>query len=322
MSDNIRQAIEAALQAVSYPQTPQGLYEPIRYVLDGGGKRLRPTLLLMAYELYRPGDTDRAMPAAVGIEMYHNHTLLHDDLMDRADMRHGRPTVHKAWDDNTAILSGDTMLIMAAEHVARADSPHAAEAMRLFLRSAREICEGQQHDVNFERRADVSEQEYLEMIRLKTSVLLACSARLGAVLAGAPEADAEALYAFAEKIGLAFQLQDDYLDVYGDPAVFGKKNGGDILCGKKTYLLINALRLADDATRRTLLALPAADMPDEEKIAAATAVYDRLGIPRLTLEAIDRHYAEARRQLDRVSLGPQRTAPLWHYAQSLLGRKK
>lgn len=186
MSDHLHQAIEAALAAVGYPEAPEGLYEPIRYMLDGGGKRLRPTLLLMAYDLYRPGHTAEAMPAAVGIEMYHNHTLLHDDLMDRADMRHGRPTVHKAWNDNTAILSGDTMLIMAAQHVAEARSPHAAEAMRLFLRSAREVCEGQQHDVNFERRADVTEEEYLEMIRLKTSVLLACAASLGAVLAGAP----------------------------------------------------------------------------------------------------------------------------------------
>lgn len=322
MSDHLHQAIEAALAAVGYPEAPEGLYEPIRYVLDGGGKRLRPTLLLMAYDLYRPGHTAEAMPAAVGIEMYHNHTLLHDDLMDRADMRHGRPTVHKAWNDNTAILSGDTMLIMAAQHVAEARSPHAAEAMRLFLRSAREVCEGQQHDVNFERRADVTEEEYLEMIRLKTSVLLACAASLGAVLAGAPRSDVKALHAFAEAIGLAFQLQDDYLDVYGDPALFGKKNGGDILCGKKNYLLINALRLADAGTRRLLLETPGAALPDEEKIARVTDVYDRLGIGPLTLQAIDRHYAEARRHLSALSVDEELTAPLWHYACSLLGRKK
>ena len=235
--------INKALAAVDYPTQPVGLYEPISYVLDMGGKRLRPTLLLMAYSLYK-NDFETAMPAAIGIETYHNHTLLHDDLMDNADMRRGRATVHKKWNDNTAILSGDTMLIMAFRHFMNCQNERTPEVLELFARTAQEICEGQQYDVNFETRTDVTEAEYIEMIRLKTSVLLACAAKAGALLAGAPNEDAEMLYRFAEKVGLAFQLQDDYLDVYGDPAVFGKKIGGDILCGKKTFLLINALERA------------------------------------------------------------------------------
>ena len=249
----MKELIENALKAIAYPTCPEGLYEPIAYVLDGGGKRIRPTLLLMAYSLYRD-DIAEAMPAAVGIETYHNHTLLHDDLMDHADMRHGRATVHKKWDANTAILSGDTMLIMALEHVMRCKSPHTHEVLALMVHSAREIGEGQQYDINFESRTDVSVDEYIEMIRLKTSVLLGCATKMGAMLAGAPKDDADALYAFAERIGLAFQLQDDYLDVYGDPAVFGKKIGGDILCGKKTYLMTRALQTADKATAERLLA--------------------------------------------------------------------
>lgn len=316
----MKELIENALKAIAYPTCPEGLYEPIAYVLDGGGKRIRPTLLLMAYSLYRD-DIAEAMPAAVGIETYHNHTLLHDDLMDHADMRHGRATVHKKWDANTAILSGDTMLIMALEHVMRCKSPHTHEVLALMVHSAREIGEGQQYDINFESRTDVSVDEYIEMIRLKTSVLLGCATKMGAVLAGAPKDDADALYAFAERIGLAFQLQDDYLDVYGDPAVFGKKIGGDILCGKKTYLMTRALQTADKTTAERLLALLADnDMAADEKISAVTAIYNALGIPALTLQAIDAFYADARRCLDRVQLPQGATDGLWQYAQSLLGR--
>ena len=316
----MKELIENALKAIAYPTCPEGLYEPIAYVLDGGGKRIRPTLLLMAYSLYRD-DIAEAMPAAVGIETYHNHTLLHDDLMDHADMRHGRATVHKKWDANTALLSGDTMLIMALEHVMRCKSPHTHEVLALMVHSAREIGEGQQYDINFESRTDVSVDEYIEMIRLKTSVLLGCATKMGAVLAGAPKDDADALYAFAERIGLAFQLQDDYLDVYGDPAVFGKKIGGDILCGKKTYLMTRALQTADKSTAERLLALLADnDMAADEKISAVTAIYNALGIPALTLQAIDAFYADARRCLDRVQLPQGATDGLWQYAQSLLGR--
>lgn len=314
--------IEKALQAVPYPARPEGLYEPIEYVLSMGGKRLRPSLLLMAYSLYRD-DAMKAMPAAIGLETYHNHTLLHDDLMDHADMRRGKPTVHKKWNENTAVLSGDTMLIMAFEHIMQCHCSHSAEALRLFARTAREICEGQQYDVNFETRTDVSVDEYLEMIRLKTSVLLACATRMGALLAGAPETDCEVLYRFAEKIGLAFQLQDDYLDVYGDPAVFGKKIGGDILCGKKTYLLITAYLQANAEQKLQLLQLiTSTTLAPEEKISAVTQLYNELGVPQLTLAAIDKFYREAHALLQKLSLKPEVWAPLWEYAESLLGRKK
>lgn len=316
------QTIEQALAQVPYPTRPEGLYEPIEYVLSMGGKRLRPTLLLLAHGLYG-GQPKAALPAAVGIETYHNHTLLHDDLMDRADMRRGKPTVHKKWNDNTAVLSGDTMLIMAFRHIMDCPCRRQADVLRLFARSAQEICEGQQYDVNFESRTDVTEAEYIEMIRLKTSVLLGCAVQMGALIADAPDADCDALYRFAEKVGLAFQLQDDYLDVYGDPKVFGKKIGGDILCGKKTFLLINALNRADGATRSWLLQLLAdSGCEPEAKIQAVTDLYNRLGIPALTLEAIDRYYAEARTELQALSLPQEQWQPLWDYACSLLGRNK
>ena len=314
--------IEQALAAVPYPKKPEGLYEPIEYVLSMGGKRLRPTLLLMTYGLYKD-DINHATPAAVGIETYHNHTLLHDDLMDHADMRRGKPTVHKKWNDNTAVLSGDTMLIMAFRHIMQCQCQHQTEALDLFARTAQEICEGQQYDVNFETRTDVTEDEYIEMIRLKTSVLLACATKMGALLAGAPEADAEVLYHFAERVGLAFQLQDDYLDVYGDPAVFGKKIGGDILCGKKTYLLINAYQRADEATKAQLLTLIGNNsMEAEAKIKAVTDIYNTLDIPALTLAAINRFYDEAHNELRKLSLPESQWSVLWNYATSLLGRNK
>lgn len=314
--------INAALRDIPYPARPEGLYEPIEYVLSMGGKRLRPTLVLLAYSLYRD-DFEQAIPAAIGLETYHNHTLLHDDLMDHADMRRGHPTVHRKWNENTAVLSGDTMLIMAFQLVMQCRTPRQADILQLFARTAREICEGQQYDVNFESRTDVTEAEYIEMIRLKTSVLLACTAKTGALAAGAPDADAEVLYRFAERIGLAFQLQDDYLDVYGDPAVFGKKIGGDILCGKKTFLLINAYQRADAATRAVLLDLLAdRQLPAAEKVQAVTDIYNRLGIPQLTLEAINRYYDEAHRLIASLSLPEEQWQPLWLYAQSLLGRNK
>lgn len=314
--------IEQALAAVPYPKKPEGLYEPIEYVLSMGGKRLRPTLLLMTYGLYKD-DINHATPAAVGIETYHNHTLLHDDLMDHADMRRGKPTVHKKWNDNTAVLSGDTMLIMAFRHIMQCQCQHQAEALDLFARTAQEICEGQQYDVNFETRTDVTEDEYIEMIRLKTSVLLACATKMGALLAGALEADTEVLYRFAERVGLAFQLQDDYLDVYGDPAVFGKKIGGDILCGKKTYLLINAYQRADETTKAQLLTLIGNNsMEAEAKIKAVTDIYNALDIPALTRAAINRFYDEAHNELRKLSLPESQWSVLWNYATSLLGRNK
>ena len=317
----LTETIENYLSNISYPTQPEGLYEPISYVLSMGGKRLRPTLLLLSYSLFKD-DIDTALPLAIGLETYHNHTLLHDDLMDNADVRRGKPTVHKKWDANTAVLSGDAMLIIAFRHFIEARCEGKEQILELFANTALEICEGQQYDVNFERRTDVTESEYMEMIRLKTSVLLACAAKAGALAAGASPEDADTLYRFAEKMGLAFQVQDDWLDVYGDPKVFGKKIGGDILCGKKTYLLINALNRADAADKQRLLALLAdSEMPAGEKIAAVTHIYDALGISQLTLQTIDNLYKEALAALDALSLPAERVAPLRQYAGSLLGRK-
>ena len=317
----LTEKIEKYLSNISYPTQPEGLYEPISYVLSMGGKRLRPTLLLLSYSLFKD-DINTALPLAIGLETYHNHTLLHDDLMDNADVRRGKPTVHKKWDANTAVLSGDAMLIIAFRHFIEARCEGKEQILKLFANTALEICEGQQYDVNFERRTDVTESEYMEMIRLKTSVLLACAAKAGALAAGASPEDADTLYRFAEKMGLAFQVQDDWLDVYGDPKVFGKKIGGDILCGKKTYLLINALNRADAAEKQRLLALLAdSEMPAGEKIAAVTHIYDALGISQLTLQTIDNLYKEALAALDALSLPAERVAPLRQYAGSLLGRK-
>ena len=312
---------ENILQNVAYPVRPEGLYEPIQYVLSAGGKRLRPVLVLLGYHLFRE-DVEKAVPAALALETYHNHTLLHDDLMDRADMRRGRATVHKKWDDNTAILSGDTMLIMAFQHMLKCDCVRKNDLLDLFTRSMQEICEGQQYDVNFERRNDVREEEYIEMIRLKTSVLLACAVTAGALVADASKEDTDALYAFGEKIGLAFQLQDDYLDVYGDPKVFGKKIGGDILCGKKTYMLINAFNRAEGATKQRLFDLiNDQKMDPDQKICEVTAIYDELKIAELCQKKINSCYDEAKTYLERLSVSAEKKQVLWDFAASLLGRK-
>lgn len=319
--ETILNKIETALAAIPYPQQPEGLYEPIRYVLSMGGKRLRPTLTLMAYALYKE-DTERALPTAIGLETYHNHTLLHDDLMDKADMRRGKPTVHKKWDENTAILSGDTMLIMAFQHILHTDCHRLPEVLNLAARTMQEICEGQQYDMNFESRSDVREEEYIEMIRLKTSVLLACALKAGALIADAPEEDCKQLYQFGEKIGLAFQLQDDYLDCYGDPAVFGKQIGGDICCAKKTFMLINAFNRANEAQKAELNRLLNDVDERDEKVAGVLALYDELEIPALCRERMETLYAEARRIFDSLPIDAERKQPLWNYAEKLLNRKK
>lgn len=317
-SSQLQELINEALASIRYPERPSGLYEPVRYVLSLGGKRLRPVLLLLAYQLYRD-DLERAMPAALALETYHNYTLLHDDLMDKADIRRGRPTVHRVWDENTAILSGDTMLVLAYRMMQECGDMGVLE---LFTQTALKIGEGQQYDMNFERRTDVTEQEYIEMIRLKTSVLLACATKAGALLAGASAADADLLYRYAEQVGLAFQLQDDWLDVYGNPSEFGKKIGGDILCDKKTFLLINAwLRASGDQRDRLGRWTGTVPPVPEEKISAVRAVYDELGISELCLEAIDRYFGQARQLLGSLGVSSGRKAEMEVFVGSLLHRK-
>ena len=304
-----------------YNRKPEDLYDPIRYVLSLGGKRIRPVLMLMGYNLYRE-DVDSIMMPALGLETYHNYTLLHDDLMDRADVRRGHPTVHKKWNENAAILSGDSMLVLAYQRVAQCNPEMLPKVMELFTETALQIGEGQQYDIDFETRDDVTEAEYIEMIRLKTSVLLACALKMGGLLAGAPSADLDALYDFGEQLGLAFQLQDDYLDVYGDFKVFGKRIGGDILCNKKTYMLINAQLRANSAQRRELENwLAATDFDEEQKISSVTRLYDEIGIPELAQQKIQFYYDLAEKSLAKVALPKEAKQNLWAYAQEMLNRQ-
>lgn len=318
----IQEKVNAYIASLPYERKPKSLYDPIEYVLAAGGKRIRPSFVLMAYNLFHD-DVDRILPVATALETYHNYTLLHDDLMDKADMRRGRPTVHKKWDDNTAILSGDTMLVLAYEHLAKCDTKYLKPALDLFTETALEVSEGQQFDMEFETRNDVAEEEYIEMIRLKTSVLLACALKMGAVVAGASDADANALYAFGEKVGLAFQLQDDLLDVYGDPKVFGKAIGGDITSNKKTFMLINAFNRADAETRAELERwTTAAEFDPAEKIAAVTEIYNRLGIDKLAEQRIKEYFEQSRQHLDELSVSDDRKAVLREYTERMMNRKK
>lgn len=315
------QMVNNTVESLPYERRPFALYEPIKYVLSLGGKRLRPVLMLMAYNMYKE-DVEHILMPAIAIETYHNFTLLHDDLMDRADVRRGKPCVHKKWNDNAAILSGDNMLVLAFHRMIQCDEQYMPDVLRLFTETALEIDEGQQYDIDFEDRPDVTEEEYIEMIRLKTSVLLACALKIGAILGGATKQDAEALYEFGEKLGLAFQLQDDYLDVYGDFKTFGKQIGGDIMCNKKTYMLINAQLLANEEQARELDYWLNKENPQrEEKVAAVTRLYNEIGVPQLVKDKINQYYQEAAQALARISLSQDRTAVLWDYAQSMLNRK-
>ena len=318
----LTEKVTTALEQLPYDRQPQGLYAPIKYVLSLGGKRIRPVLMLMAYNMYRE-DVDRIMPVALGLEVYHNFTLLHDDLMDRADVRRGKPCVHKVWNDNTAILSGDNMLVMAYQMMSRCPSSALPSVISIFTDTALQIDEGQQYDMEFEQRTDVTESEYLEMIRLKTSVLLACALQIGALLGGASEADAQALYAYGEKVGLAFQLQDDYLDVYGDFETFGKAIGGDILCNKKTFMLINALAHAPEHLRTELQGwLAATEYDPAEKIEAVRHIYTQVGVDQMAKEQISFYIAQAEDALHALPIAEERKEILRQWTEQLLGRKR
>ena len=307
---------------MQYNAQPKGLYAPIKYVLSLGGKRIRPILMLMAYNLYND-DVDTILPNAIALETYHNFTLLHDDLMDRADMRRGNMTVHKKWDDNTAILSGDAMLIMAYKLFTETENPFLQKAVKTFNAATLGVCDGQQYDVEFECRNDVREEEYMEMIRLKTSLLLACALRIGGELAGASEEDADNLYQFGEKMGLAFQLQDDLLDVYGDPAVFGKQIGGYIKRKKKTFMLINAYNMANAAQKNQLKEwIDKTDYVPAEKIQAVTAIYDAVGIKAICQEKIEQLFTQALDCLAKVKVEDSKKSELKAFADKLLKRNK
>lgn len=321
-SSELLNLINAHIADLSFNHTPNGLYEPVSYVLSLGGKRIRPILMLMAYNLYKE-DVTSILNQAIGIEVYHNYTLLHDDLMDKADRRRGKATVHKVWNENTAILSGDAMLVLAYQFMMDGcPSEYLKKVLDLFSSTALEICEGQQYDMEFETRLDVTEAEYLEMIRLKTSVLLATSLKTGAWLGGAPEKDATLLYDFGMNLGIAFQLKDDWLDVYGDPTVFGKNTGGDILCNKKTYLLIQALEHADKEQGRKLRHwLNATDFDPVEKIASIKALYDSIGVDRMCEQKIENYTTLAAQSLQQINLPVDAKTELAEVMKHLMNRQ-
>ena len=321
--NEINQLITTKLEQISWSKKPQGLYEPIGYVLSLGGKRIRPTLTLMACNLFSE-DVQPAMNTALGLEIFHNFTLLHDDIMDKADVRRGHLTVHKKWDDNTAILSGDVMQIASYQFIAKTPVTYLKPVLDLFSQTAAEICEGQQYDVDFEKREKVKGEEYLEMIRLKTAVLLGCALKTGAWIGGAGEEDAQLLYDFGINIGLAFQLKDDLLDVYGDETTFGKKIGGDILCNKKTYLLIHALELAkgNNASEIQKWLKISDNNLANEKIKAITSLYDTLGVKAICEDKMQYFYSKAIANLKKVSVLENKKQELRNLAEKLMFRQE
>ncbi len=320
-SEELLKKVNEALDNLVYDRQPASLYDPIKYVLSIGGKRVRPVLTMLSYNLYKD-DPLSIMPQAIGLETYHNFTLLHDDLMDHADMRRGHETVHKKWDANRAVLSGDTMLLQAFERVEDCDPAKLPAVFKAFIQTTLEIGEGQQLDVEFETRNDVTEDEYIEMIRLKTSVLLACACKVGAIMADAPAEDIDNIYMFGEKLGLAFQLQDDLLDVYGNPAVFGKNIGGDITSNKKTYMLINAVNRANPAQREQLMKwIDAKEFDRNEKVKAVTELYNEIGIRELCEQKIEEYYQESLVYLAKINLPEERKAELKAYAAEMMKRQ-
>lgn len=298
--------LESHINAMSFGKQPPSLYEPIRYVMRLGGKRIRPMLTLLSYAMFR-NNVRSILPYAIAVEVFHNFTLMHDDIMDRAPLRRGKPTVHEKWDLSTAILSGDVMLVKVYELFSRLDPATFHTTIEAFNACATKVCEGQQWDMHFERADNVSEAAYLRMIQNKTAVLLGFSLELGAILAGADEKSRERLREFGLHIGTGFQLRDDLLDAYGDPDRFGKQTGGDILANKKTFLLIKALERASPAeTRELTYWLTAKKYSKKKKIEAVIAIYDKLKIPVLTQRKADRYFSRAFELLEQLPSTPAR----------------
>ena len=316
--------INKEIAKLNWNKEPRGLYEPIEYTLASGGKRLRPHLAIIAAEAVINGglinSMDDVLPAALALEVFHNFTLVHDDVMDRAEVRRGQETVHVKWNDNTAILSGDQMLIEAYKLLAQVPAPKLPQVLKWFNEMATGVCEGQQYDMEFEHMNQVSIEDYLKMIELKTSVLLAYAMRIGGYIAGASPAQQEALYQYGLNIGIAFQIQDDILDVYGDPKTFGKAIGGDICCNKKTILLLTALDTSDTESKAELLQWLMATDQKEEKIAAVTALYNRLGVREACEVVLEEYTSKALAQLDLLPANSA-TETLRELAEQLAIRK-
>lgn len=320
-AEEIQHIFTEEILKLNWNVSPLGLYEPIGYVLSLGGKRIRPMLTLMSCDMFG-GDVKKALPAALALEVFHNFTLLHDDVMDKAEMRRGRQTVHKKWNENTAILSGDVMQIKAYQFLSEVPEIHLKQVLDLFSQMACEVCEGQQYDMEFEQRMDVMEAEYLEMIRLKTAVLLATSLKIGAIIAGADKYNADLLYDFGINIGLAFQLKDDLLDVYGDEKTFGKKIGGDILCNKKTYMLITALQQAQGDDKIELLSwIDAKEFHPQEKIQTVTKLYDKLDIKSICEIKMKAFFEKSLENLNKIEIPVANKQILTNLAQSLMKRE-
>ncbi|MEA4904857.1 MAG: polyprenyl synthetase family protein [Petrimonas sp.] len=320
--DALSKKIEEAIQHISFGSKPGSLYDPISYALSVGGKRVRPLLVLLAANMF-DGEVDKSLKPAIGIEIFHNFTLLHDDLMDKSDMRRGMPAVHKKWDANAAILSGDAMLIESYRHIASVHSGILPQIISLFSQTAMEVCQGQQLDMDFEKRSDVTESEYIEMITLKTAVLLACSSKMGALLANASLNDAELLYNYGINIGLAFQLKDDLLDVYGDSKTFGKNIGGDIVSNKKTYLLIKALKTSDKKQYSELLKWISAEKFDKtEKIESVKNIYNELNLKIIAENLIEKYYLAALDCLSSINVADERKKELISLSENLMYREK
>ena len=317
-------ALEAEIKQQRLGEAPVELYEPIRYLMQLGGKRIRPVLCLLSYSLFK-ADWEKVVPEALSIEIFHNFTLMHDDIMDKAPLRRGKQTVHEKWNDNIAILSGDVMLVNAYQYLNQCYHLSLGEYQHLitrFNRTAAEVCEGQQMDMNFESRSEVSVEEYIEMIRLKTSVLIGLSMEMGGILAGVEAEKARILYEIGECIGLGFQLKDDLLDVYGDPEKFGKQVGGDILANKKTYLLIRALETAQGDDLTNLQAWLAMENPNPvEKVAAVTQLYTDLGIRKETEAKINQYFDQAFLSIDRLNLQAAQKEALGKFLAGLVDRE-
>ncbi len=321
--DDIFDAVRKGIDSRSLKAEPAGLYEPIDYIVSIGGKRIRPALCLLTYSLFKDELDDSVLTPALALEIFHAFTLLHDDIMDKADMRRGHETVHRKWNENTAILSGDVMSIKAYEWLCHAGVEKLPAVLDLFNRTASQVCEGQQYDMDFEDIPAIPMKDYIMMIGLKTSALIACAARMGAILAGADKKSAQALYDYGWMLGIAFQITDDYLDVYGDSKVFGKNTGGDITNNKKSWLLVESLSRASVQQREKIfkiMEMPASEAP--EKIKLMMAIYDELGIRHLAEMAIEEYYNRALYALKPLNLSEAGYAGLKEYAVRITYRKK
>lgn len=316
-----QQLVDSELESIRFSDRPAELYDPIRYMLKLGGKRMRPALLLMANEMFG-GEIANAIGPALGIEVFHNFTLLHDDIMDKAPLRRSQPTAHVKWNPDIAILSGDTMFVKACQLMMQTDSKSLETIMADFLQTSIEVCEGQQLDMNFERQEKVTIEDYIEMIGLKTAVLLGCSLRIGAVIGGASSSDADSLYDFGKQLGIAFQLHDDILDAYGDPLKFGKQVGGDIISNKKTFLLLTALDTEDSEVKEELCDwISRTDFDPVEKVTAVKSIFEKIGVREKAEKELDRFFDLSLRSLDSIRISEERKAPLRQLAERLMVRE-